>query len=177
DDETDLRFKDLRAFGRMSISPSLEEAYKQDAIAALAPEPLDEKNFTLKYFTNSLKKYTSNIKGLLLDQQKVVSGVGNIYADESLFLAGIQPTREANKIKPKEAEKLYKSIKTVIANSIEAGGTSIRDYVQTTGEFGNYALELFVYGRKKQSCLVCESPITYTRIAQRGTHFCPKCQL
>ncbi|MDX1920168.1 MAG: bifunctional DNA-formamidopyrimidine glycosylase/DNA-(apurinic or apyrimidinic site) lyase [Candidatus Caenarcaniphilales bacterium] len=174
-DGKELRFKDLRAFGRMTLHNSFEEALKQGTIPKLAPEPLQEA-FTLGHFKAKLKKFSSPIKPILLDQTKLVSGVGNIYADESLFLSGISPQRKASSIKPKEAESLFNAIKKVIAESIEAGGTSIRDYVQTDGSIGDYALKLFVYGRKKGNCLVCESPLSYIRLGQRGTHFCPSCQ-
>lgn len=175
DNNLELRFKDLRAFGRMNLFSSWQEAISTASIIKLAPEPIS-KNFSLDYFKQALQKYKSPIKPLLLEQSKIVSGIGNIYADESLFLSGIQPTRMANSINETEAEKLYKALKTVIINSIKVGGTSIRDYVDTDGQLGNYALQLNVYGRKKQNCLVCESPIQFIKLGQRGTHFCSNCQ-
>ncbi|MDJ0624889.1 MAG: bifunctional DNA-formamidopyrimidine glycosylase/DNA-(apurinic or apyrimidinic site) lyase [Candidatus Caenarcaniphilales bacterium] len=176
DNEKILRFKDLRAFGRISLYNSFKEAQKIGSIPFLAPEPIED-SFTLSHFQESLKKYKSPIKTLLLDQTKAVSGMGNIYADEALFLAGIRPTRKANSLKKNEVQELYASIKRVITDSIKIGGTSIRDYVQTDGSLGNYALNLFVYGKKKsEECLVCKTPIEYIRLGQRGTHFCPRCQ-
>ncbi len=175
ENKMELRFKDLRAFGRMNLFSSWEEAGEQASITKLAPEPISE-NFSFDYFKEALQKYKSPIKPLLLEQSKVVSGLGNIYADESLFLSGIQPTRPANSITKLEAEKLYKAIKKVIIDSIKVGGTSIRDYVDTDGQLGNYALQLNVYGRKKQKCLICDSPIQFIKLAQRGTHFCLNCQ-
>lgn len=176
DDKKELRFKDLRAFGRMGLYKSLKEAQSVGSIPKLSPEPIEE-TFTLQHFKSSLKKQQGLIKSVLLDQTKVVSGMGNIYTDEALFLSGIRPDRKASSLKNKEIEKLYEAVKKVIIDSIELGGTSIRDYVQTDGAMGNYALKLFVYGKKKsEECLVCGTPIEYTRIAQRGTHFCPQCQ-
>lgn len=171
-----LRFKDLRAFGRMGLYNNWKDACDKGAVPDLAPEPL-EKEFTVSYFEKELKNFTSPIKAVLLDQKKVVSGIGNIYADESLFLSGIRPNRPANQINKKESAKLYHAIKKVISDSIEAGGTSIRDYVNAEGNLGDYALQLWVYGQKKKNCKICNTPIEYIRLAQRGTHFCPQCQV
>jgi formamidopyrimidine-DNA glycosylase len=175
DDESELRFKDVRAFARMRLFDSLEDALQDQAIQNLAPEPL-ENSFKLETFKIKLKKLNTPIKSVLLSQDKVVSGVGNIYADESLFLSGILPNRKASSLKLTEVKKLYENIQQVIQNSIEAGGTSIRDYVDTKGNMGNYAVKLWVYGRKKENCIVCRTPLLFTRIAQRGTHYCPSCQ-
>lgn len=174
-DGKELRFKDLRAFGRMALYESLEEAQKVGSIPNLALEPLDEA-FTLGYFSERLKNYSSPVKALLLDQTKAVSGIGNIYADESLFLSGVHPTKPVNQLSKSEVAKLYEAIKQVIAASILAGGTTIRDYVNSEGNLGEYALQLNVYGQKKKDCKSCGSPIQYIRLAQRGTHFCPQCQ-
>jgi formamidopyrimidine-DNA glycosylase len=175
DDGFNLFFKDLRAFGRMHLCKSLEEALELDSIASLAPEPAHPA-FTVDYFTQKLSRSNSAIKALLLNQNKIVSGIGNIYADESLFISGILPSRPANQITAPEAKKLHAAIQKVISESIELGGSSIRDYVKLDESLGQYALNLFVYGRKKQNCKVCSTPITYTKLAQRGTHFCPACQ-
>jgi formamidopyrimidine-DNA glycosylase len=140
DNGLELRFKDLRAFGRMN----LYESSSQVPNLALAPEPL-EQAFTLKHFELSLQKCSGSIKAVLLDQRKVVSGIGNIYADEALFASGINPNKKANLLNKNEIQKLYKSIQEIIKASIEAGGTTIRDYVSTEGNLGEYALQLFVY--------------------------------
>jgi formamidopyrimidine-DNA glycosylase len=174
-DGNELRFKDLRAFGRMSFYESFEQAIKVGSIPNLALEPIDP-NFTLNYFTDRIKSYSSAVKAVLLDQTKAVSGIGNIYADEALFLSGIQPGRPVNKLNRFETKKLYEALKKVISDSIQAGGTTIRDYVNANGNFGEYALQLYVYGQKKKNCKVCDTPISYIRLAQRGTHFCPSCQ-
>ena len=170
-----LRFKDLRAFGRMSLYSSMEEALQAGSIPNLAPEPIDE-TFTLSYLKEKIKTFRMPIKPLLLEQSKLLSGVGNIYADEALFLSGIQPNRQANSLTDEEMEKLHKAIKSVIAKSIELGGTTIRDYVNAQGNIGEYALQLYVYGRKKQNCKICGAKLEYIRLAQRGTHYCPQCQ-
>ncbi len=175
DDGRELRFKDLRAFGRLSLYGSIDEAYQIGSIPNLAPEPF-EPEFTLEHFEKSLKKFSSPIKVVLLDQSKAVSGVGNIYADESLFLSGIRPQKSANTLSKAQVKKLYDAVKKVIGDSIEAGGTTVRDYVNANGSFGEYALKLFVYGQKKGNCKICKTAIEYIRLGQRGTHYCPKCQ-
>jgi formamidopyrimidine-DNA glycosylase len=171
----ELRFRDLRAFGRMSLYKNIEEAQQIGSIPNLAPEPIEE-HFNEKDFANQLSKFSSPIKAILLDQTKAVSGVGNIYADESLFLGGIRPQVPANQLNKKQVHALYNAIKQVIGAAIEAGGTSVRDYVNANGDLGNFALQLNVYGQKKKNCKVCATPIEYIRLAQRGTHYCPTCQ-
>ena len=166
-----LRFIDLRAFGRMALYPS-----KQDLPdLKLAPEPLSPA-FSEQYFYQELQKYQATIKHILLDQHKLVSGLGNIYTDEALFLSNLHPSIAAHKISQGQASKLYYSIQKVIAESIDAGGTTIRNYRSLCGQIGKYRLKLWVYGRKKENCLICQTPILYFKLAGRGTHYCPACQ-
>lgn len=172
DNGYELRFKDLRAFGRMN----LYENFSQIPQLNLAPEPLSQE-FTLKDFELRLQKCSIPIKAVLLDQRKAVSGIGNIYADEALFASNINPNKKANLLTSQEIDKLYKAIQKIIKTSIELGGTTIRDYVSTEGNLGEYALQLFVYGQKKKDCKICGEKIQYIKLAQRGTHFCPKCQI
>ncbi|MDX1918476.1 MAG: DNA-formamidopyrimidine glycosylase [Candidatus Caenarcaniphilales bacterium] len=171
-----LLFQDLRGFGKISLYPNFDAALNHANVSRLAPEPLSDE-FTLIYFQEGLAQYKTRLKPLLLDQYRVVSGLGNIYVDESLFHAGILPDRIANKLSKTEIKRLYLSIRKVIKDSIEAGGSSIRNYVRSDGDLGKYALNLFVYSRKRQNCRICETPIIYTRLAQRGTHYCPNCQV
>lgn len=174
-DGLELRFKDLRAFGRMLYFSSMDEAQSATKISQLAPEPLSSQ-FTYEHFASRLNKYSTTIKPLLLDQERVVCGLGNIYVDESLFCAGVHPLSKANELTDVQSEKLYESIKRIISEAIKQGGTTFRDYVDSSGKKGQYAENLYVYGRKKQLCKVCETPIIYQKVAQRGTHFCPQCQ-
>lgn len=106
----------------------------------------------------------------------VVVGVGNIYASESLFLAGIHPRTIAGKISLPRYEKLAAAIKETLTNAIRAGGSSLRDYVQTSGEPGYFQLKAFVYDREGLPCRVCSTPIRAIRQGQRSTYFCPSCQ-
>ena len=112
---------------------------------------------------------------MILDQT-VVAGIGNIYADESLFLAKINPLKPANTLNKKETIALHAAIIEVIQNAVELGGTTIRSYVDSTGAKGNFQVELNVYGKKDQPCPRCGTPIEKIKVAQRGTHFCPNCQ-
>jgi formamidopyrimidine-DNA glycosylase len=112
---------------------------------------------------------------VILDQT-VVAGVGNIYADEALFLAGIRPSRHADRVTKAEAAKLCEAIRSVMLGSIEAGGTTFRDFLDGAGHEGGNVENLRVYGRDGEPCTVCGTEIQLTKIAGRGTRYCPKCQ-
>ncbi|MEK7183453.1 MAG: zinc finger domain-containing protein, partial [Patescibacteria group bacterium] len=115
------------------------------------------------------------IKAALLDQT-VIAGIGNIYADESLFRAGIRPTRATNKLTGEERLKLAREIKKVLAQSLAQRGTSASDYIDTEGEKGGFQNFLRVYGRANEPCMSCKRPIKKILTAQRGTHYCVNCQ-
>jgi formamidopyrimidine-DNA glycosylase len=115
------------------------------------------------------------IKSALLNQ-KLLSGVGNIYADESLFRAGVRPRRRAASLTRAELQHLYESLKKVLAEAIAAGGSSVSDYVDAAGERGFFQVHHRVYGREGQPCLVCGAPVKRVVIAGRSAHYCPKCQ-
>ena len=115
------------------------------------------------------------IKSLLLDQS-ILAGVGNIYADEALFRAGVRPRRAASRLTQRECAALAQAIRAVLERSIETGGSSIRDYVAPDGSDGAYQDERFVYARAGESCLRCGEKVRRVVVAQRGTHYCPGCQ-
>lgn len=173
-DGSHLYFNDQRKFGWIKLMPS-EEVWNLKFLKEMGPEPLTD-DFHVKYFTEKLKRrQTAPIKAVILDQ-KVVAGVGNIYADESLFLSRIMPNRPAGSLKPKEIKALCENIKKVLAYSIALGGSSRKDYVNAVGEKGDYLDEAYVYGRTGQPCRSCDSPIEKIKLAGRGTHFCRHCQ-
>jgi formamidopyrimidine-DNA glycosylase len=115
------------------------------------------------------------IKSALLNQ-KLLSGVGNIYADESLFRASVRPRRRAASLTRDELGRLYQAIREVLKEAIALGGSSISDYVDSDGEEGSFQLQHRVYGREGQPCLVCKTPVKRVVIAGRSAHYCPKCQ-
>lgn len=173
EDGSQLRYHDVRKFGRMTlVEKGASDAYK--GIMKLGPEPLPD-TFLLDGFRLGLQKSHKAIKPLLLDQ-KLVTGLGNIYVDEALWEAKIHPEQPADTLKPKEAELLRKAIIDVLSGAIEAGGTTIRSYLNALGESGNFQVALHVYGQTGQPCVRCHTPIVKTKVAQRGTHYCPNCQ-
>ncbi|MGX7109256.1 DNA-formamidopyrimidine glycosylase [Facklamia miroungae] len=168
-----LNYHDVRKFGRIELikKESIEVFFRDKK---LGPEPI-ESEFKLEKFQVSLAKINRAIKPVLLEQ-KVVAGLGNIYVDESLFRAGIHPSSLASSIPPHQIKRLHQSIIQVIAEAVEAGGSSIRTYRNTLGEAGKFQHALKVYGRKGQPCVNCGSSIEKIQLAQRGTHYCPNCQ-
>ncbi|HSY65794.1 MAG TPA: bifunctional DNA-formamidopyrimidine glycosylase/DNA-(apurinic or apyrimidinic site) lyase [Terriglobales bacterium] len=159
----ELRFVDPRRFGRLSVA---------QGFAAAGSEPLD---VSLDRFVELFRGRKTPIKSALLNQ-KLLSGVGNIYADESLFRAGIRPRRRASSLTRKELSRLYAAIQEVLKEAILAGGSSISNYVDADGEEGFFQLQHRVYGRKNEPCLVCKTPIKRIVIGGRSSHYCPKCQ-
>ncbi|MHC5230095.1 DNA-formamidopyrimidine glycosylase [Enterococcus sp. LJL99] len=172
-DGTELRYLDVRKFGRMVLVDQ-DQAVNYKGILLLGPEPIPTA-FKLPEFRKALKKHKKAIKPLLLDQ-RLVTGLGNIYVDEALWEAKIHPEQLANSLKPKEIEQLYNAIINVLARAVEAGGTTIRTYLNALGEAGKFQLSLNVYGQKDKPCPRCGTPIKKIKVGQRGTHFCPKCQ-
>lgn len=161
----ELRFVDPRRFGRLSVVPSAD-------FDASGLEPLE---IELDPFVKLFRGRKTPIKSALLNQ-KLLRGVGNIYADESLFRAGIRPRRRASTITREQLAKLHAAIKEVLNEAIALGGSSISDYVDAEGEEGFFQLQHRVYGREGEPCLVCKSPIKRVVIAGRSSHYCPKCQ-
>jgi formamidopyrimidine-DNA glycosylase len=161
----ELRFVDPRRFGRLSVAQSGE-------FDAGGFEPLDVE---LEDFTRLFRGRKTPIKSALLNQ-KLLRGVGNIYADESLFRAGIRPRRRASNISHEQLHKLFLSVKEVLREAIALGGSSISDYVDADGEEGFFQLRHRVYGREGEPCLVCKIPVKRVVLGGRSSHYCPKCQ-
>jgi formamidopyrimidine-DNA glycosylase len=161
----ELRFVDPRRFGRLSVARS-------GNFEAGGIEPLEA---DLDRFLALFRGRKTPIKSALLNQ-KLLRGVGNIYADESLFRAGIRPRRRASTITRNQLAKLLASVKEVLREAIALGGSSISDYVDADGEEGFFQLQHRVYGREGEPCLVCKAPINRIVIAGRSSHYCPKCQ-
>ncbi len=172
----ELRFVDVRNFGQMWwVDPKCSPEDKISGLKKLGPEPFS-KGFNPEYLSSKLKGRTRSIKSALLDQS-IVAGIGNIYADESLFAAKILPSKKAGKLKKYEIEKLCDCIKKILLISIGKGGTTFSDFRDLEGINGNYGGEAFVYRREKKPCRECGITIKREKIAGRGTHWCPKCQL
>jgi len=159
----ELRFVDPRRFGRLSVARAFQ---------APGSEPLEVQR---ESFVNLFRGRKTPIKSALLNQ-KLLSGVGNIYADESLFRAGIRPRRQAASLSRRELWRLYRALRKVLAEAIALGGSSVSDYVGADGEEGFFQLQHRVYGRRGQPCLVCRTPIRRQVIAGRSSHYCPRCQ-
>jgi formamidopyrimidine-DNA glycosylase len=159
----ELRFVDPRRFGRLSVAHGFD---------ATGFEPLEVK---LDPFVELFRGRKTPIKSALLNQ-KLLRGVGNIYADESLFRAGIRPRRRAASVTRKELPLLYAAIQDVLNEAIKLGGSSVSDYVDSDGEEGFFQLEHRVYGREGKPCLICKTPIKRIVIAGRSSHYCPRCQ-
>ena len=140
----------------------------------LGPEPL-EKEFTVEILKQILKNRKAPTKNLLLDQ-KLISGIGNIYAIESLFRAGINPRRRANRLREAEIKKLHKEIKSILLEALGYRGTSDSWFLDAHGKKGGFQLRLKVYRREGEPCDKCKKPIKRIVMAQRGTYFCPRCQ-
>jgi len=174
DSGRELRFEDMRVFGRLWYVPPgsfFEEIVS--GLADLGVEPLE--NLSGRHLHQSLGRRTQAIKSALLDQ-RVVAGLGNIYADESLFAARINPLRSAGDLTRRELDRLTRQIQAVLQRAIDLGGSTLRDYKDSRGVNGSYQEESFVYGRAGLPCLSCGGPIRKLRLAGRSTHFCPRCQ-
>ncbi len=161
----ELRFVDPRRFGRLSVARSGD-------FNAGGVEPLEVQ---LDQFVSLFHGRKTPIKSALLNQ-KLLRGVGNIYADESLFRSGIRPRRRAASISREQLRRLFLSVKEVLREAIALGGSSVSDYVDADGEEGFFQLRHRVYGREGEPCLVCKTPIKRVVIAGRSSHYCPKCQ-
>lgn len=172
DNGTILRFHDPRRFGSLHFTH--EDPEQHALLRNLAPEPLGD-GFNGEYLYKATRKRAVAIKQLLMNSQIVV-GVGNIYASEALFRAGVAPRRAARRISKDEAAKLAKAIKAVLKAAIKIGGTTLRDYVDADGAPGYFRQKLFVYERAAQACRVCKSPVKKFTQGQRSTYWCAVCQ-
>ena len=175
DNGEELIFEDMRVFGRLwyvSAKESVDNVVS--GLAGLGVEPLDAE-LSGKYMQAAFKNKTQPIKSALLDQT-IIAGIGNIYADESLHLAGINPQRSAKALKPAELERLSTRIKEVLAKAIDLGGSTLRNYTDSSGVNGKYQHKAYVYGRTGMRCHSCSSQIERIKLAGRSSHFCPRCQ-
>ncbi len=171
----ELRYIDLRSFGQMWwIKEGLSPYKIIKGLGSLGPEPFS-KDFDANYLKKVIYKRTKSIKAILLDQT-IVAGIGNIYADESLYSAGISPFREAKTIKKNELINLKESIVDVLKKSIGSGGTTFSDFRDLEGENGNFGLQTNVYRRTGKECRKCKNLIEKQKISGRSTHWCPNCQ-
>jgi formamidopyrimidine-DNA glycosylase len=160
----ELRFVDPRRFGRLEV--------REKGFTGPGTEPLQ---ISFEAFARLFRGRKAPVKGALLNQ-KLLHGVGNIYADESLFRAGIRPRRRAGSLSRNELTRLHTALKQVLEEAIAAGGSSVSDYVDADGEEGFFQVQHRVYGRPGEPCLVCKTPIKKIVVAGRGTHYCPTCQ-
>ena len=171
----ELRFVDVRSFGQIWwVKEGLDPKEIISGLGSLGPEPF-EKDFSLKYLEKEFSRRTKSIKSVLLDQ-KIIAGIGNIYADESLFEAGICPTRSAKTIKKKELIKLRNSIIKVLRKSIGSGGTTFSDFRDIEGSSGDYSMQANVYRRAGKKCKKCNNLISRMKLSGRSTHWCNICQ-
>ena len=171
----ELRYIDVRSFGQMWwIKEGLSPYTIIKGLGSLGPEPFS-KEFDATYLKKVISKKTKSIKAVLLDQT-IVAGIGNIYADESLYSAGISPFREAKTIKKYELINLKESIVNVLKKSIGSGGTTFSDFRDLAGENGNFGLQTNVYRRTGKKCRKCGNFIERQKIVGRSTHWCPNCQ-
>ena len=172
-DGSELRYKDVRQFGTMHVFP-LGHEFERAPLSELGVEPLGEE-FTLSLLVRLLGKRTAPIKPLLLNQRYVV-GLGNIYVDEALHLSRIHPERAAHSLKTAEWKRLHEAIRVTLQSAVDAGGSSVKSYVNGQGEMGMFQQQLKAYGRTGEPCERCTTVIVKTVLGGRGTHFCPKCQ-
>ena len=172
DDGNELRFHDMWTWGEMRLA-SEEELAAHPAISVMGPEPFSEE-WTPRRFSEGLRRRPQTaIKSILLDQG-VVAGVGNIYADESLYRSGIHPLRPAASLTEAETECLHREIRAVLREATDGGGTTSDNYVDAEGQVGRYTTR--VYDRNGQPCLSCGLPLTKIRVTGRGTVYCASCQ-
>jgi len=171
----ELRYIDVRSFGQMWwIKEGLSPNKIIKGLGALGPEPFSIA-FDANYLKKVISKRTKSIKAILLDQT-IVAGIGNIYADESLYSAGISPFREAKTLKNNELINLIESIVSVLKKSIGSGGTTFSDFRDLEGENGNFGLQTNVYRRTGKKCRKCGNLIKKQKLVGRSTHWCPNCQ-
>jgi formamidopyrimidine-DNA glycosylase len=172
DNGQQLRFRDVRKFGRVYLVDD-----PLQITGSLGPEPL-AKDFTLDDFRHLLERRTGRLKSLLLNQE-FLAGLGNIYADEALFVARLHPLRRANTLSVDDQARLYNAIRDVLDRAIAGRGTTLDDsgYVDANGQAGEYQSKIAVYGRTGEPCLVCQTAISRLVVGGRSTHFCPTCQI
>lgn len=174
-DDRELRFVDQRTFGQMWWVPPTEAPEKViSGLKKLGPDPFSD-GFSVDYLMEKLRSRRRPIKNALLDQE-LVAGIGNIYADEALFLAGVRPTTLCTQLNLQQIARIRTAIIQVLQASIEAGGTTFSNFLNVQGINGNYGGVAWVYNRDRQPCRVCGGTIDKLKLAGRSAHFCPQCQ-
>ena len=172
DDGRCVRYRDPRRFGCWLWTEA--DPARHPLLARLGPEPLGSE-FDGPRLHRRLRGRTASIKNMLMDSG-IVAGVGNIYANEALFIAGIDPRRAAGRVARGRIDRLVSAVREVLTVAVEAGGTTLRDYARTDGTMGEFSRRLNVYGREGEPCPRCATPIARTTLAQRSTWYCRKCQ-
>jgi formamidopyrimidine-DNA glycosylase len=172
-DGSALRYDDVRKFGRLQLVETGTERIVT-GIKHLGPEALSPE-FTEDYFAKALKNKTKKIKNLLLDQT-VVAGLGNIYVDEVLWQAKINPVAESKDLTKQQVQDLYEAINSTIKEAIKLGGTTVHSFLNAEGQAGGYQDRLEVYGRAGEDCLRCGRKLVKSKVNGRGTTYCPNCQ-
>ena len=173
DDGTELRYMDVRKFGKMWLIRK-EDIKSVGPLIEMGLEPWDSK-LSLDYLKDKFKSKRLPVKTVLLDQSIIV-GIGNIYANEILYLCGINPLKKANMINNKEIEDIIKYTKEVLEKAIEDGGTTIRSYTSLDGVHGLFQQKLYVHSKEGNKCVKCNSLIEKIKVGGRGTYYCPNCQ-
>ncbi|SDZ54296.1 formamidopyrimidine-DNA glycosylase [Evansella caseinilytica] len=169
----ELRYRDVRKFGTMHLFPKGEEMNRLP-LSQLGVEPFSPE-FTAKRLTKLLMKTSRKLKPALLDQ-KLITGLGNIYVDEALFRAKLHPESFGKQLNEEAFQRLHRSIIATLTEAVDMGGSSIKSYVNGQGEMGMFQQTLFVYGRQGEACKACGTEIIRTVVGGRGTHICPSCQ-
>lgn len=168
-DDVELRYKDTRKFGKMHL-------YKKgEVLLPLEKLGLEYQDLTVDYLKNKYKNKKLAIKSVILDQT-IITGIGNIYADEILFMSKINPLLKASLLTDKQLESIIKNTKIVLEKAIVLGGTTIRSYTSDDGISGRFQNELLVHAKEKEKCPVCGTEIIKIKVGGRGTYFCPSCQ-
>lgn len=172
DNGLNLRLRDPRRFGAVLWTRS--DPHRHPLLAGLGPEPLSDA-FNGKWLHQNARGRRAAVKNLIMNG-RIVVGIGNIYASEALFLAGINPVRSSRRISERRFDRLAQAVKQVLEEALEQGGTTLRDFVNGVGEPGYFAQSLRVYGRRGEPCIDCGSLVRARVLGQRASYFCPRCQ-
>jgi len=171
DDGAHLVFNDPRRFGLVAV----EDAGTSVLLKGIGPEPLDTKAFDATYFRGLRRRTSRTVKDTLMDQ-RVVAGLGNIYVNEILFVAGVRPRRRLTRVRDVECERIVAATREILDEAIEHRGSSISDFLDGIGQRGAYQWRRRVYDRAGEPCIRCESPIKAIVVGQRSSFYCPRCQ-
>lgn len=175
DGDTEMRFNDVRRFGSLHLlQPEEADDLEKTVIRNTGPEPFDP-SFNGSYLHEKAAGKSKPVKSFLMDNS-TVAGIGNIYANESLFAAGIRPTKACGKVSRKKWQQLADEIRKVLLFAIECGGSTISDFLGASGEKGYFQINFKVYGKKNQPCPCCSTPLKQVKIGGRASFYCPRCQ-